>query len=223
MTVLLYRFFKRVFDIIAAITGIIGTLPLWLIACVGITLSDPGPILYKANRVGKDNRLFCMYKFRSMRIDRNASEASTRPDQSRIFPFGKFIRSTKIDELPQLINILLGDMSVVGPRPAAKDQIEITRSGENTIVSSIKPGLTTPAALFDYVYGDLFEDEEEYNYKVLPLRLELDRYYIDHQSLSFDLKMIYYTLVCIIARLRNRTPNKVLKEIISYVDREVTL
>lgn len=223
MTVLLYRFFKRVFDIIAALVGIIGTLPLWLIACVGIILSDPGPVLYKANRVGKDNRLFSMFKFRSMRIDRNANEASTRPDQSRIFPFGKFIRASKIDELPQLINILFGDMSVVGPRPAAKDQIEITRSGENAIVSSIKPGLTTPAALFDYIYGDLFEDEEEYNYKVLPLRLELDRYYINHQSLRLDLKMIYYTLVCIFARLRNRTPKRVLKEIIGYVDGEVDL
>lgn len=223
MRYFLYQLLKRSFDIVSSVIGILGTAPLWLIAFIGIELSDPGPVFYKAHRVGKNNRQFEMYKFRSMTIDNNANENSTRPDQNRIFPFGQFIRSSKIDELPQLINILFGDMSVVGPRPAARDQISITRSGNNALVASVKPGLTTPAALFDYIYGDMFEEESEYNQKVLPLRLELDRYYVNNQSVRLDIRMIIYTVICIVYRLRKKVPNHILDEIVSYVDGELTI
>ncbi len=111
---LAYRFFKRLFDICASGLALIVLLPVWLIAIIGIVVSDPGPVFYFANRVTKDNRTFKMYKFRSMRVDKNANEKSLRPDQDRIFPFGRFMRATKIDELPQLLNVFLGDMAVVG-------------------------------------------------------------------------------------------------------------
>ena len=142
-----YKTAKRLFDIIASGVAVIVLSPFWLIAVVGIIVSDPGPVFYRANRVTLNNRKFKMYKFRSMKIDKQADEKSLRPDQSRIFPFGRFIRATKIDELPQLINVFIGDMSVVGPRPAAVDQMSITRAGKNEIVSSVKAGLTSPAAL----------------------------------------------------------------------------
>ena len=101
----MYRFIKRTFDIFASGLALIVLLPIWLIAIIGIEVSDPGPVFYFANRAGKDNKTFKMYKFRSMRVDKNANEKSLRPDQDRIFKFGRFIRATKIDEWPQLLNV----------------------------------------------------------------------------------------------------------------------
>ena len=214
----MYRFLKRTFDIFASGLALIVLLPIWLIAFIGIEVSDPGPVFYFANRVGKDNKTFKMYKFRSMRVDKNANEKSLRPDQDRIFKFGHFIRATKIDELPQLLNVFLGNMAVIGPRPAAVDQIEITRSGENAIVASIKPGLSSPSALYDYLYGDSIEDEAEYMEKVAPTRLALDRYYIGKQTVGYDIKIIWYTIVCILGTIFHRPAIFILKELIDAVD-----
>ena len=193
-------------------------LPVWLVAIIGIEVSDPGPVFYFANRAGKDNNTFKMYKFRSMRVDKNANEKSLRPDQDRIFKFGRFIRATKIDELPQLLNVFLGDMAVIGPRPAAVDQIPITRSGENAIVASIKPGLSSPSALYDYLYGDSIEDEAEYMDKVAPTRLALDRYYIGKQTVGYDIKIIWYTVVCIFGTIFHKPAIFILRELIDAVD-----
>lgn len=214
----MYSFLKRTFDIIASGIALIVLLPVWLIAIIGIEVSDPGPVFYFAKRVGKDNKTFKMYKFRSMRVDNNANEKSLRPDQDRIFKFGRFIRATKIDELPQLLNVFLGDMAVIGPRPAAVDQIEITRSGENAIVASAKPGLSSPSALYDYLYGDNIEDEDEYMEKVAPTRLALDRYYIGKQTVGYDIKMIWYTVVSIFGTIIHRPAIFILKELIDAVD-----
>ena len=115
-----YKFFKRTFDFMCAVVGITITSPIWIVAVLGILVSDFGPLFYVATRIGKDNKPFKMYKFRSMRVAKAANEASLRPDEDRIFPFGHFIRKEKIDELPQLLNILNGTMSVIGPRPVAQ-------------------------------------------------------------------------------------------------------
>lgn len=215
---LAYRFIKRCFDILSSGVALIVLIPIWILAVVGIEVSDPGPIFYFANRVTKDNRTFKMYKFRSMRVDKNANEKSLRPDQDRIFPWGRILRKTKIDELPQLLNVFLGDMAVVGPRPAAVDQIPITRGGENAIVASVKAGLTSPAALYDYLYGDEIEDEAEYMDKVAPTRLALDRYYIGKQTISYDAKMIWYTVRCIVGTIVKKPQVKILVEMIDAVD-----
>ena len=121
---LAYRFFKRLFDICASGLALIVLLPVWLIAIIGIVVSDPGPVFYFANRVTKDNRTFKMYKFRSMRVDKNANEKSLRPDQDRIFPFGRFMRATKIDELPQLLNVFLGERGII---ETTKKSIDFSR------------------------------------------------------------------------------------------------
>ncbi|WP_286152970.1 sugar transferase [Sporofaciens musculi] len=213
-----YYLVKRLFDILAAGFGIVVTSPIWLITVIGIKVSDAGPIFYFANRVGKNNKTFRMLKFRSMRVEENADEKSLRPDQDRIFPFGRFIRAAKIDELPQLLNVLLGNMAVVGPRPAATDQIQITRGGKNGIVSTVKTGLTSPAALYDYLYGDSIEDEDEYMEKVTPTRLALDRYYVDRQSIRYDIKLIWYTIRCIWGTVTKNLPVKILEELLDAVD-----
>ena len=184
---MIYRFFKRLFDVICAFIGIVGTSPIWIISIILTEISDPGPLFYFANRVGKDNKRFKMWKFRSMRVARGANEASLRPEQDRIFWWGKIMRRLKIDELPQLINILNGTMSIVGPRPAAVDQVEITRGGENAIAVTVPCGLTSQSSLWDYIYGDQFPNENEYNDKVLPIRLKLDVYYVKHASFFGDI------------------------------------
>ena len=217
-TSLAYRFVKRSFDIFASSIALVVLFPIWIIAIIGIFISDPGPVFYFANRAGKDNKTFKMYKFRSMRVDKNANEKSLRPDQDRIFPFGRFIRATKIDELPQLLNVFLGDMAVVGPRPAAVDQVPITRGGANAVVAQLRPGLTSPAALYDYLYGDGIEDEAEYMEKVAPTRLALDRYYVNRQQIGYDFKMIWYTVLCVLGTVIHHQPAFILREMIDTVN-----
>ena len=186
-----YKVIKRIFDFICALIGIIGTLPLWIIGIVGILVSDWGPIFYIAHRIGKDNKPFKMYKFRSMRVVQAATEASLRPDEDRIFPFGHFIRKVKIDELPQLLNILNGTMSVIGPRPVAQDQFDMFRYGKWNEVATVPVGLSGPAALYDFIYGDRITDEKEYLEKVYPTRR------VQKAGIFYDLKMIVYTVICI--------------------------
>ena len=209
----MYRFLKRSFDILLSLLGMIVTSPLWLVGVIGIKLSDPGPAFYLANRVGKDDKVFKMYKFRSMRQGK-ANEAVFRGDENRIFPFGAFIRATKIDELPQLINIFQGSMSIVGPRPAAVDQMSVVRAGKYAVVSKATAGLTGPSALYDYIYGDTIEDAEDYEKLVLPTRLQLDLYYVNHMSLLADIKWIWYTVLCIMYTVLKKQPQKILDELL---------
>lgn len=216
----MYLFVKRCCDCFLALIGFIITLPIWIIAIIGIEINDPGPIFYVANRIGKDNKQFKMFKFRSMRVlkeQKAGSEASLRPEKDRIFFVGHLIRKLKIDELPQLLNIIRGDMAIVGPRPVAKDQIDIFRVGRYDEAKKVRPGLTGPAALYDYIYGDKIEDPEEYERLVLPTRLELEAFYPAHMSMGYDIKMIWYTVVCVISSVFHKEPKKILAELTSAV------
>lgn len=209
----MYQIIKRLFDVFSSLFALFVLSPLWLVAIIGIELSDFGPIFYMANRVGKDNKPFKMFKFRSMRIEKNASEKSFRADKNRIFKWGQIMRDTKLDELPQLVNVLKGDMSVIGPRPASIDQMEVTRGGRYKATASLKPGLSGPSAIYDYIYGDQFDDEDEYEEKVLPTRLDLDLYYLDAKSVKYDIKMICYTIVCILNLLLRNNSEFILREL----------
>ena len=210
---MIYRITKRAFDIVGALLGIIGTLPFWLIAIVGILASDWGPIFYTAHRIGKGNKPFKMYKFRSMRVAKAANEASLRPDEDRIFAFGHFIRKVKIDELPQLLNILNGTMSIVGPRPVAQDQFKLFRTGKWNLAAEVPVGLSGPAALYDFIYGDQFTDEKEYMEKVFETRRELEYVYVKKASFWYDVKMIVYTVICILYALVGKECTWILKEL----------
>jgi len=210
----MYKVIKRIFDFICALLGIIGTSPLWVIAIVGILVSDWGPIFYTAHRIGKGNKPFKMYKFRSMRVAKAANEASLRPDEDRIFPFGHFIRKVKIDELPQLLNILYGTMSVIGPRPVAQDQFELFRTGKWNEAAKVPVGLSGPAALYDFIYGDQFTDEEEYMEKVFETRRELEYVYVKKAGIFYDLKLIVYTVICILYALFGEECKWILNELI---------
>lgn len=212
----IYPFIKRCFDFFCALLALIVLSPVFLLTMIGILISDWGPVFYKANRIGKGNKKFKMYKFRSMRVlkaPKEGAEASLRPDEDRIFPFGHFIRKAKIDELPQLINILNGTMSIVGPRPVAEDQFDMFRYGKWNEAAKVPVGLSGPAALYDYIYGEQFTDEAEYMEKVYPTRRELEYTYVQKVSVWYDLKMIVYTLICICYALVGEECTWILEEL----------
>lgn len=220
----MYRFIKRLFDIVCAFIGIIGTSPIWVISIILTLVSDWGPLFYFANRVGKDNKKFKMWKFRSMRVLRapkEGAEASLRPEQDRIFGWGQVMRRLKIDELPQLLNILNGTMSIVGPRPAAVDQVDITRGGENAISATVPCGLTSQSSLWDYIYGDLFTEEDEYNEKVLPIRLKLDVYYVKHAGFFGDVKLIVWTVLAILYTACGKYPQWMHDSLVSMANEDI--
>lgn len=210
---MIYKFLKRIFDFICALIGVIATLPIWVMAIVGIFISDRGPIFYIATRIGKDNKPFKMYKFRSMRVQKSANEASLRPDEDRIFPFGHFIRKVKIDELPQLLNILNGTMSIIGSRPVAQDQFDMFRYGKWNEAAKVAVGLSGPAALYDYIYGDQITDIDEYMEKVYPTRKELEYTYVQKIGAWYDLKMILYTVICICYSVCGKECSWILEEL----------
>lgn len=213
----MYLFIKRGFDFISALLALIALSPIFILTAMGILISDWGPIFYKANRIGKGNKPFKMYKFRSMKVlkaPKKGSEASLRPDGDRIFPFGHFIRKAKIDELPQLINILNGTMSIIGPRPVAEDQFDMFRYGKWNEAAKVPVGLSGPAALYDYIYGDQITDEKEYMEKVYPTRRELEYTYVLKASLWYDLKMIVYTVICICYSLCGKECTWILNELL---------
>lgn len=109
-------------------------------------------------------------------------------------------------------------MTVVGPRPAAKDQVDVMRAGKYEIAATVRPGLTGPAALYDYIYGDTVQDLEDYKRLVLPTRLELEAYYPLHMSATYDIKMIWYTVVCILCSLFGREPKRIFATLTGCVE-----
>ena len=213
-----FLFIKRAMDIVISLVALVILSPVLLITAIAVK-SDGGPAFYKQVRLTKDGKQFEILKFRSMRVARGANEASLRPDQDRIFWWGKIMRRLKIDELPQLMNILNGTMSIVGPRPAAVDQVDITRGGANAIAATVPCGLTSQSSLWDYIFGDQFPDEEEYNEKVLPIRLKLDVYYVKHASFFGDIKLIIWTVIAILYTACGKYPQWMHDKLVGYAER----
>lgn len=178
---------KRLFDIILSCVAIfVFAIPMFVVGIL-IKANSKGPILFKQNRVGKDSNYFEIYKFRSMYTDTpNVSTETLGDPTTYITPVGKFIRKTSLDELPQLFNILKGDMSIVGPRPALYNQYELIKMRDMAGVNRIRPGLTGYAQ----VKGrDLISDEEKVRY---------DKYYVENQNIWLDLKIIWMTIFSVI-------------------------
>ena len=177
---------KRAMDIVGSIVGIIVTSPLMLLMCLIIKLTSPGPLIYKQERVGLHNQTFWMYKFRSMEVQPESEEkkAWTVKNDPRVTPVDKFMRHTSIDELPQLFNILKGNMSLVGPRPERPFFVEKFREEipRYMVKHQVRPGLTGWAQVNGY-RGDTS----------IRKRIECDLYYIENWSIGFDIKIIFLT------------------------------
>ena len=194
----MYKFAKRCFDILFAVLFLIVFSPVYLLTWIVIKIVSPGPAIYHARRVGLHGQLFTCYKFRSMRVDSGKVKLTTLQNDDRIFPFGNFIRKTKIDEMPQVVNILMGQMSVVGPRPEDEANSSKIYVGEYRHILDVKPGLTSPASLYDYTHGEKYEDEESYEREFVPQKLQLELYYVRHQSFWYDIKLVLKTAWLII-------------------------
>lgn len=194
------NFFKRCFDILFAVLFQIVFSPVYVLTWVIIKIVSPGPAIYKAKRVGKGGKLFDCYKFRSMRVNSGKVRLTTLENDERIFPFGKFIRKAKIDEMPQVVNILKGEMSVVGPRPEDRENADKVYVGEYKHILDVKPGLTSTATLYDYTHGELFENEDLYEKEFLPKKLKLELYYVNHMSLWYDMLLIMRTAWLIVLK-----------------------
>ena len=191
-------FLKFIFDRGASLFGLIFLFPVLIIVGILICIKMPGgPIIFKQRRVGQYGRLFTMYKFRSMTVAHSGSSVSVK-GESRITPLGAVLRKYKLDELPELWNVLIGDMSFVGPRPDVPgyaDKLE----GEDRRMLLLKPGITGPASLKYRNEEELLakqENPQEYNDKVLfPDKVRLNIEYLDNCSFSNDIKFIIYTVL----------------------------
>jgi len=187
---------KRIFDIVASFFGLIFISPIILVISVLIKLFMPGPVLFRQRRTGKDSKLFTIVKFRTMIINKGGSTTSVLGD-SRITPLGAVLRKYKLDELPELWNVLKGDMSLVGPRP---DVPEYTQrlTGEEKLILKLRPGITGPASIrYSNEERLLSEvaDPQKYTDEIIwpdKVRINLDYYY--NRSLWKDIKVIIITI-----------------------------
>ena len=208
----MYNFFKRCFDLLFAVCFLVVFSPIYLLTWFVIKIVSPGPAIYRAKRVGMDGILFDCYKFRSMRVDSGKVRLTTLQNDDRIFPFGKFIRKSKIDEMPQVVNILKGEMSVVGPRPEDIENTDKVYVGEYKHILDVKPGLTSTASLYDYTHGEQYEDEDSYGKEFMPKKLKLELYYVNHRSFWYDIVLILRTAWLIIQKTCGKENFKECKE-----------
>lgn len=195
----MYSGIKRTFDILFGCLLMLAMIVTYPFAALGIKLSSPGPVLYVSTRIGKDGRPFRFYKYRSMHLD-NGHFKGMSEEQKRVFTVGKILRKTKIDELPQALNVLKGDISVVGPRPMLTTNVSKMYGGRYASVLRVRPGLTSYASLFDYTHGDaLVAQREVYLSTIVPIKRELELYYVEHRGLWTDTKLIFRTAAIILA------------------------
>lgn len=193
---------KRLFDIVASTLGLIVLSPLFLVLAVWIKVDSKGPVFYRQTRVGWHNKDFRIFKFRSMRVGSDRGSLVTIGGRDpRITKSGYYIRKYKLDEFPQLINVLIGDMSLVGPRPEVRHYVDYW-TPEQMRVLDVRPGITDPASIKFRNENELMAqsgDPEQYYINVImqeKLRLYLE--YVDNQSLLYDLRLIFATLRVVI-------------------------
>lgn len=179
-----------------AVLAILSTWPLMVLVGLGIKLSSRGPVLFCPPRVGRNGDVFSLLKFRSMYFDNRGSVIASRDDK-RIFPFGRVIRLLKLDELPQFFNVLIGDMSIVGPRPEAPEIVEKYYSLWMRESLDVRPGITSPGSIYYYVNEEKLlsfgNAETRYVEDILPTKLQIDIEYIRCASIFSDLKVIVKT------------------------------
>ena len=191
---------KRAFDILCSFLGLTVLSPVLLVVSVLVAVTSPGGVFFRQERIGKDGRPFRIFKFRSMRKD-NAGLKITTGNDSRITPVGRFLRKSKIDELPQLINVLVGDMSFVGPRPEVADYVNLYTPYQRQVLL-VRPGITGLASIRFRNENDLLTASDDpnrtYIEQIMPRKIDLDLEYIPHASVFYDIKLIFQTFAVVI-------------------------
>ena len=195
---------KRIFDFIFALAGIMALLPLFVLIAVLIKLDSAGPVFFRQNRVGRYGKCFRIFKFRTMCIDAESKGRQiTIGDDHRITRSGRILRKYKFDELPQLFNVILGDMSLVGPRPEVPHYVALYPSELRELVLSVPPGITDSASI-EYkdenaILGHATDPERAYIEDVMPVKLRYYQKYVAERSLLGDFKLIIRTLKVIVS------------------------
>jgi len=189
---------KRAFDLLCSIPGIVILSPLLLVVAIAVRVSSPGPVIFRSRRVGRNGREFDLLKFRTMTKDApQTGPAITFGRDRRITPLGAFLRGTKIDELPQLLNVVLGQMSLVGPRPEVPEYVRLYTS-EQRAVLNLMPGITDPASIKyareSELLGESADPETHYKQHVMPDKIRLNLEYAAHANVWTDFLLILKTL-----------------------------
>jgi lipopolysaccharide/colanic/teichoic acid biosynthesis glycosyltransferase len=203
---------KRLFDIIISSIGLLILSPLLIFIAIIIKVDSKGPVFYLSERIGKMEKPFKLIKFRSMKpnSDKNGSFNVSLKDD-RVTNFGKFLRTSKIDEIPQLINVFAGEMSLVGPRPDIKAFTNLYSQKERKILS-LKPGITDWASLvnaFQYKeFNKSIDPDKLFMEKIRPIKVKLQLYYLNHSSFLLDLEIIIWTFLILIFRVK-KLPSKI--------------
>lgn len=195
---------KRLFDITLATIGLIFAAPLLLILGALVRLDTPGPALYRSKRVGQAGVQFDMLKLRTMVVDADCvGSAVTHSQDPRVTRVGRLLRQYKLDELTQLINVLRGEMSIVGPRPESPCYVR-QYTPEQRCVLQVRPGITGQAQIEyrneELLLKDCADIEQEYVSNVLPRKLAIDLDYVQHRNMLMDLRIILQTVVCVLKR-----------------------
>lgn len=191
---------KRLFDIILSLFGLAIISPVFILVSLFIKTESPGPVFYRGTRIGRKGEPFKIFKFRSM-IDRadKVGGPSTANDDPRLTKIGKFMKKYQIDELPQLINVLKGDMSLVGPRPEVPVYADLMTDEEKKAILSVRPGMTDFASLWNFHEGEILEGspdpEKIYLEKIRPEKIRLQLKYVKERSLWVDLEIILKTVI----------------------------
>lgn len=194
---------KRIFDLIFASVGIVVLLPLLLAIAIWIKLDSPGSVFFRQTRIGQFGREFSIYKFRTMVVNAEAlGKQITIADDRRITRSGKFLRKYKLDEIPQLFNVIKGEMSLVGPRPEVPKYVAMYTLEQRRVLE-VPPGITDIASIHFRNESELLlnalDSEKIYINEIMPKKLELNQQYITQASLGFDLLIIFQTLWQVIA------------------------
>lgn len=189
---------KYIFDRVVSFIGLLFLLPVLLVVSILVKVKMPdGPVIFTQKRVGRRGRLFTIYKFRTMEVKHTGSTVSVA-GESRITPLGAKLRKWKLDELPELWNVLIGDMSFVGPRPDVPGYADLLKDGEERVLE-LRPGITGPASMKYRDEEELLsqvDNPQEYNDTVIyPDKTRLNLYYLDHYSFIDDIRMIVCTVL----------------------------
>ncbi len=190
---------KRLFDISLAVLGLIIFLPLFLTIAIWIKLDSPGPVFFRQERVGRGGKHFQIFKFRTMISEAESKGLRlTTSNDSRITSSGRFLRKTKLDELPQMFNIIKSEMSFVGPRPEVPEYVKFYSDLQKEVILSVRPGITDEASIKFRNENELLalatEPQKEYIEVILPQKLSLYMKYVEKRSFWVDLKIIFSTV-----------------------------
>ncbi len=191
---------KRLFDIIFSFFGLVLISPILAIIAFLIKLTSPGPVFYRGVRVGKNGKSFKIFKFRTMVVGAEEMGGPSTPiDDPRLIKIGNFLKRFQLDELPQLINVFKGEMSLVGPRPEVRLYIDMMLEEEIKTILSVRPGMTDLASLWNFHEGEILkgssDPEKTYLEKIRPEKIRLQLEYVKNRSFLLDLKIIAKTIL----------------------------